>query len=137
MTSLRWATLSEETERGKVRAEWSPVLGSWALSQLRPPFSCSFLGAGFSLGSGQQEAVMVNLRDLMIRTSSGAHGDHKEVWNKVAPMEQGTLELCSEDPDSTLHLLDLKPALPLLVCPPLYNGHDAGDTSLLALLCGV
>lgn len=59
------------------------------------------------------------------------------VWNQVGPTEQGTLELGSEDPGSKLHPLDLKPALPLIVRPQLFNGHDASDTSLLALLRGV
>lgn len=59
------------------------------------------------------------------------------VWNQLGPMEQGSLELCSEDPGSKLHPLDLKPALPLIVRPQLYNGHDADDTSRLALLPGV
>lgn len=47
---LPWVREPREAGWGLTGA---PVLGSWALSQLWPPFSCWFFGAGFSLGSGR------------------------------------------------------------------------------------
>ena len=63
------------------------------------------------------EAVMANISDSMIRTNLRACGWLTVIWTGCAAMEQGALGLCTEDPNSELHPPDLNLTLILTVWP--------------------